>query len=308
MNNQRDYLGGFTSSSETSESSQLNHRVDDTDIVQAQNIELVDGNGFRNSPMTQPYQPNLTPSDYNFIQRLNLFGRLLASPIIELFEIKNATKFLIQGLLRKLAEKVLLRYKCIKIRQEMDKCITYKEYEYLGSLLDKLQGKEVWKQQKECHLYDYVMIEQRLNHMRRLRESKDIQGLVFTLRQDLQKNIGGICNPNLYNICKIGTKQLIEDYHNETIKCIQMIYYYKGSKLDLQDKLEFFSETRHSYGRTALFLSGGASFGKFHMGVCKALYEHDLFPRVIAGSSAGSLIACLMCSRPYSELHTLFNE
>lgn len=87
------------------------------------------------------------------------------------------------------------------------------------------------------------------------------------------KNIGGICDPKLYNMCHVGTKQLIEEYHNEVIKCIQFIYYYKGTKLDLQKKLEFFSETRHAYGRTALFLSGGASFGKFHVGVLKALYE-----------------------------------
>lgn len=144
--------------------------------------------------------------------------------------------------------------------------------------------------------------------MRKLREENDIQGLVFALRQDLQKNLGGICNPSLYNVCKVGTKQLIEDYHNETINCIRTIYYYKGSKLDFQAKLEFFSETRHSLGRTALILSGGASFGKFHMGVAKALYEHDLFPRVISGSSVGSLIACMLCAKPYSELLTLFNE
>ena len=69
--------------------------------------------------------------------------------------------------------------------------------------------------------------------MRFLREKKDIKGLVDCLRQDLVKNIGGICNQQLYNISKIGTKQLIEDYHNEVIKCIQFIYYYQGRKIDL---------------------------------------------------------------------------
>jgi len=58
-----------------------------------------------------------------------------------------------------------------------------------------------------------------------------------------------------------GTKRLIEKYHNEVIKCIRFIYYYKGSKLSPNNKLEFFAETRHSYGRTALLLSGKNSFG-----------------------------------------------
>ena len=35
------------------------------------------------------------------------------------------------------------------------------------------------------------------------------------------------------------------------------------------EKFDFFYETRQSYGRTALLLSGGASLGMFHLGVCK---------------------------------------
>lgn len=93
------------------------------------------------------------------------------------------------------------------------------------------------------------------------------------LRQDLVKNIGGIAAPQLHRVCRNGTKAIIEQYHNEVIKCVQAIYYYEGSKLTAQKKLEFFAETRHSYGRTALMLSGGGGFGKFHYGVIKALYE-----------------------------------
>ena len=41
-------------------------------------------------------------------------------------------------------------------------------------------------------------------------------------------------------------------------------------------------------------LSGGASMGKYHHGIIKALYEEDLIPRIICGSSAGSIfVACL---------------
>jgi predicted acylesterase/phospholipase RssA len=55
-----------------------------------------------------------------------------------------------------------------------------------------------------------------------------------------------------------------------------------------------------------LFLSGGASFGKFHFGVMKALYEQDLFPRIIAGSSVGALIAAAIASYKYSDLWKCF--
>jgi len=199
--------------------------------------------------------------------------KLLYSPIFELIEVKRAAKYILTRLITKLVAITLLNYKCIKIRQEMNKVSSYHDYEKLGMILDKLQGKDIWKLEKESHLYDWQRIESRLENMKYLREKKDIKGLVDCLRQDLVKNIGGICNQQLYNISKIGTKQLIEDYHNEVIKCIQFIYYYQGRKIDLQKKIEFFSDTRHSYGRTALFLSGGAHFGKYHFGVLKALYE-----------------------------------
>ena len=37
--------------------------------------------------------------------------------------------------------------------------------------------------------------------------------------------------------------------------------------------------------------------GLYHYGAIKALYEENLLPRIIAGSSAGSLIACHIASR-----------
>jgi TAG lipase/steryl ester hydrolase/phospholipase A2/LPA acyltransferase len=33
----------------------------------------------------------------------------------------------------------------------------------------------------------------------------------------------------------------------------------------VEEKLAFFKETRHAYGRTALLLSGGGGLGSFHI-------------------------------------------
>lgn len=170
----------------------------------------------RRTPSQQPPSRPSSP----LLNRIITIIKLLWSPFSELMEVRNALKYCLYRLYLKGKSIAILNYKCIKIRREMDKVSTYKEYEQLGLILDKLQGKELWKQEKESHLYDFYRIESRLYNMRVLRESKDIQGLVHCLRQDLQKNIGGICNPALYNVCKVGTKKLIEDYHNEVIKCI----------------------------------------------------------------------------------------
>jgi predicted acylesterase/phospholipase RssA len=54
-----------------------------------------------------------------------------------------------------------------------------------------------------------------------------------------------------------------------------------------------------------LCLSGGASFGYYHFGVVKAFLDAGLLPRVIAGTSAGGLVAALVCTRTDAELKTL---
>jgi hypothetical protein len=75
---------------------------------------------------------------------------------------------------------------------------------------------------------------------------------------------------------------------------------------DWQRKMDFFFEARHCFGRTALLLSGGAGLGVYHLGVVKALFEQNLLPKVIAGSSVGSLIASIICTRNDVELPELF--
>ena len=50
-----------------------------------------------------------------------------------------------------------------------------------------------------------------------------------------------------------------------------------------------------AFGRTALLLSGGAAFGFKHVGVLKALHKQGLLPRIISGTSAGSIAAACVC-------------
>jgi predicted acylesterase/phospholipase RssA len=85
------------------------------------------------------------------------------------------------------------------------------------------------------------------------------------------------------------------------IKAIQTVYYSK----DTSKKSDFFKQVKQSYGSTAIFFSGGAGFGKFHMGVIKALVETDLMPKIIVGSSAGSMVAATICILKQHELEML---
>jgi len=122
------------------------------------------------------------------------------------------------------------------------------------------------------------------------------------LKQDLKKNICGIGNVELYKVLLTGTKECIEEYHQEVIKCIQFLYYYSGRQITPEIKLKFFDEASRSYGKTAMFFSGGAGLGRFHYGIIKALAEQDLMPKIIVGSSSGSLLAACLSTLKFDEL------
>jgi TAG lipase/lysophosphatidylethanolamine acyltransferase len=95
--------------------------------------------------------------------------------------------------------------------------------------------------------------------------------------------------------------------------------------ISITQKFDFFWETRQAFGRTALCLSGGATLGKFgclstnlllkfklfiagmyHFGVLKTLFDNHLLPRIISGSSVGSIAASLVSTRTDEELPDLF--
>lgn len=76
-------------------------------------------------------------------------------------------------------------------------------------------------------------------------------------------------------------------------------------QMKLEDKRELFKSLHGNYGRTALCLSGGATFAYYHFGVVKALLEEDLLPDVITGTSGGALVAGLVATRTNEELKQL---
>lgn len=75
--------------------------------------------------------------------------------------------------------------------------------------------------------------------------------------------------------------------------------------LSVEEKRTLFKRLHTNFGRTALCLSGGASFAYYHFGVVKALLDADLLPEVITGTSGGALVAALVATRTNDELKKL---
>ena len=42
--------------------------------------------------------------------------------------------------------------------------------------------------------------------------------------------------------------------------------------------------------------------GMYHIGVIEALFHENLLPKILCGSSAGSIVAAIICSHSYEDL------
>lgn len=192
--------------------------------------------------------------------------------------------------------------------RDLEHAASYKEWRQIATELDHQEGADEWKAEAASSTYDHALIRERLDEMRSLRQRAEVRQLVFSLHQGLHGNLGNIANPLLYCRSRVGTKQLIEEYLREVVRCLDYLCAGDFPDFTLDDKIVFFKRTGTSFGRSALLLSGGATLGMFHLGVIKALFEQKALPRVLSGSSAGSIIAGMVGTRDDEQLPQLFDE
>lgn len=159
----------------------------------------------------------------------------------------------------------------------------------------------------ESDLYDEELVRNKLQELRNRREECSLRDIVFCMRADLMRNLGNMCNPELHK-GRLQVPKLIKDYIDEVSVQLKMVCDSDSDELLLEERLAFMHETRHAFGRTALLLSGGASLGAYHVGVVKTLVEHKLLPRIIAGSSVGSIMCSVVATRSWPELESFFED
>jgi len=125
----------------------------------------------------------------------------------------------------------------------------------------------------------------------------------------LTRSLGDTGNLKLYKHTHIGTKDLIERYITSALDTLDALLDISAkAKCDgLESKyiLEQVLSARQAFGRSALLLSGGGTFGMNHIGVLKALWEARLLPRIISGASAGSIVCAVLCTRTDEEIPDL---
>ncbi|CAG8466845.1 11391_t:CDS:10 [Ambispora gerdemannii] len=190
-----------------------------------------------------------------------------------------------------------------QLRSDLWHAKTYKEWAAKAHELDLLLGNDAWKEDPNSPFYDSELIKYRLDYLKQIRMNNDVTDMIYLLRSGLLRNLGGLNDPKLFERSYLGTKKLIEDYTQEVVRQLE---YIGNTDLQLRSKIDFYYETRQSFGCTALVLYGGATFGLYHLGVCKALNENGLLPRIISGTAIGALIAALVCIHTDEELPAVF--
>ena len=193
-----------------------------------------------------------------------------------------------------------------KLQRKMDKATSYEEWREAAIAHDELSGKRRWREIDQTTQYDYAQIRLRLDRIRSLRARHDHHGLLFTLNEGIHGNMGGMGRSSLYHRSKFGTKRLIEQYIEEVDDALRYLAELDSDEITPQQKLEFFYRANVCFGRSALMLSGGGVLAFYHLGVVNTLLHQDLLPRVISGSSAGSLVAGIVGTHTEQELQHFY--
>ncbi|KAI6358319.1 hypothetical protein MCOR25_007360 [Pyricularia grisea] len=210
-----------------------------------------------------------------------------------------------------------------KLRRNMRATSRYPDWVTAARDLDNFLGNEAWKEQNEFAYYDSKTIRRVWDSLRRSRiraaqmeasgsqssssssegKTTPIEDLKVLIEACVKNNFVGVENPRLYSQTYYGTKNLVQNYVDEVEKSLTALL--ETKQLSMEDKRSIFKRVSANYGRTALCLSGGASFAYYHFGVVKALLEEDLLPDVITGTSGGALVAALVATRTNEELKKL---
>jgi len=218
---------------------------------------------------------------------------------------------------------VTWRGKRERLRAAVRNSESYEDWIKNAKELDTFLGNDKWREEDDYAYYDSKTIRRVRSHMRRYRQqaeadeylpvskfdgpspgqTRPIDELKGLVEACIKNNFVGFENPRLYSETYYGTKDLVQSFVDEVQASLTLLN--KTRQLDAEIKRALFKHLHRNYGRSALCLSGGATFAYYHFGVAKALLDANLLPSVITGTSGGALVAALLCTRTNEELKQL---
>jgi TAG lipase / steryl ester hydrolase / phospholipase A2 / LPA acyltransferase len=171
---------------------------------------------------------------------------------------------------------------------------------------DALTGMDAWREDDESPHYDAALLRSECQHLAGLREAGQGVALGRALEESLNRHLADITAPELHGWALTGTKRLVTAYLDEVEACLRWLAATPLAAIPDAEKRRRFEQSAKVYGRSALMLSGGATWGFYHLGVVKALFQEGLLPNILSGASTGAMIAAGVCARTDAELADMF--
>lgn len=195
-----------------------------------------------------------------------------------------------------------------RLRAALDAATTHAEWLEAAQEHDRLTGAEDWRDEDESPHYDAALLRHELDELCHHRDACRGEELSVALTASLYRHLVDISAPELYNRALTGTKRLIGRYLDEVERCLRWLAQADIPGISPAARLERFEAAWKVYGRSALMLSGGATWGFYHLGVAKALFEQGLLPHIVSGASTGAMIGAGLCARTDAELADMFAD
>lgn len=185
-----------------------------------------------------------------------------------------------------------------RLRRNLRSKTNYEDWKSAATELDAYLGNDRWKEDDRYAYYDHATVRKVTDQLRAGRAvveagngpSKHPPGGIGEAERKLQdlveacvkNNFVGVENPRLYSETYYGTKRLAQDFVDELKASLDCLL--RSQHLSRERKYTLAKHLHTNFGRTALCLSGGASFAWYHFGIVKALLDSSLLPDVITGS------------------------
>ena len=202
-----------------------------------------------------------------------------------------------------------------RLRHNIRSKTTFEEWKGAAQQLDEYLGNAKWKEEDDYAYYDHNTVRKVKEQLKASRTraglaekghedvSGELQNLRSLVEACVKNNFVGVENPRLYSETYYGTKNLAQQFIDELHASLS--YLLHTPALSQAEKTTLARHLHTNFGRTALCLSGGASFAWYHFGVARALLDAGLLPEVITGTSGGAIVAALLATRTDAELDAL---
>ena len=160
-----------------------------------------------------------------------------------------------------------------RIRHKLNASTSYDEWVTAAKELDIHLKNDKWKHEDEYAYYDHATVrkvKRQLETLRRRVEAeatsstngadapRAIDELRSLLEACMKNNFVGVENPRLYSETYYGTKELVQAFVDECRRSLETLY--GSNQITEDEKRSFFKHLDTNFGRTALCLSGGATF------------------------------------------------